>query len=170
MLLLAACLHKGAVLSHSGGEWDAKCSLWIPRGQPNWAAGGETPSPRETNQPGCEVIAEGCKIVAQWKNKQMWLNPSLLPFRFEPDILLRAKQEFLKTDSATDLEWVFLLTLTFSLPAEYMSCKVPKWKSILNLSLDTWRSKAKPLSCRRENWFQRESTKESLFLERRNVG
>ena len=26
------------------------------------------------------------------------------PFRFEPDILLRAKQEFLKIDSATDLE------------------------------------------------------------------
>lgn len=24
--------------------------------------------------------------------------------RFEPDILLRAKQEFMKTDSATDLE------------------------------------------------------------------
>lgn len=26
------------------------------------------------------------------------------PLRFEPDILLRAKQEFLKIDSATDLE------------------------------------------------------------------
>lgn len=31
-----------------------------------------------------------------------------MPFllRFEPDILLRAKQDFMKTDSATDLEWV----------------------------------------------------------------
>lgn len=32
--------------------------------------------------------------------------PALLlsVLRFEPDILLRAKQEFMKTDSATDLE------------------------------------------------------------------
>lgn len=36
---------------------------------------------------------------------------SLFLFRFEPDILLRAKQEFMKTDSATDLEWVFSLAI-----------------------------------------------------------
>lgn len=34
---------------------------------------------------------------------------SLSVCRYEPDILLRAKQEFMKTDSATDLEWVFLM-------------------------------------------------------------
>lgn len=33
------------------------------------------------------------------------VKPRLLcALRFEPDILLRAKQEFMKTDSATDLE------------------------------------------------------------------
>lgn len=34
--------------------------------------------------------------------------------RFEPDILLRAKQEFMKTDSATDLEWVSPLAVVDS--------------------------------------------------------
>ena len=32
------------------------------------------------------------------------VNLALLFPRFEPDILLRAKQEFMKTDSTTDLE------------------------------------------------------------------
>ncbi len=35
-----------------------------------------------------------------------WVNQMPFLLRFEPDILLRAKQDFMKTDSATDLEWV----------------------------------------------------------------
>lgn len=42
-----------------------------------------------------------CSCICNQKPTMMRLVP-----RFEPDILLRAKQEFMKTDSATDLEWV----------------------------------------------------------------
>lgn len=92
---------------------------------------------------------------------------SLSALRFEPDILLRAKQEFLKIDSATDLEWAF--TFAFKQQTQSLS-------SVLNCPnhvcwpSDTWRSRAKLLTCRRERWFQRESTRELPSLERRNVG
>lgn len=52
---------------------------------------------------------------------------SLSVLRFEPDILLRAKQEFMKTDSATDLEWVFPLAKGNSaLIIQYLYLKLPE--------------------------------------------
>lgn len=39
----------------------------------------------------------------------------LYVLRLEPDILLRAKQEFLKTDSATDLEWALSILTSCSM-------------------------------------------------------
>lgn len=45
----------GAVHTQHGWERDAKRSLWVPRGQSHWAAGGATAPPGETNQPGHQV-------------------------------------------------------------------------------------------------------------------
>ncbi|KAK7878553.1 hypothetical protein WMY93_030389 [Mugilogobius chulae] len=58
--------------------------------------------------------------------------------KFEPDILLRAKQEFMKTDSATDLEYM--------------------------------KEQSEAPDFQEESSFQRRNIRESLFLERRNVG
>lgn len=49
------CLCEGAFLTHSGWEWDAQRPLWISRGQPHRTVGGETASPRASDQPGCQV-------------------------------------------------------------------------------------------------------------------
>ncbi len=44
----------------------------------------------------------------QWVKQMRFFEEMPFLLRFEPDILLRAKQDFMKTDSATDLEWVSL--------------------------------------------------------------
>lgn len=176
--LFPACLCEGAVLSHSGRERDAKCSLWISRGQPHRTAGGETPSPRETDQPGCQVSAEDVKYDPKHEQTvtiTRWAQPLCSQvWTWHPP----ASQTGVHEDGQCHRSWVSAPTPTPT-PAPATSDTWPHYLFLMHihkcqngkiLSLGTWRSKAKLLTCRRENWSQRESTRESPYLERRNVG
>lgn len=176
--LLSVCLCEGAVLPHSGREWDAQRPLWISRGQPHRTAWGETSSSRAADQPGCQVSAEKgrrlsvniqtCMTVFDPKVSSASLCSGLNPTSsYEPN-----KSSWRLTVPQISSEHFPWLNATHDInhPTHLHLNKLSEYKIIVDLSSDTWKSRAKLLTCRRESWFQRRSTRESLFLERRNVG
>lgn len=184
VIMFFVCLCEGAVLPHSGREWDAQRSLWISRGQPHRTAGGETSSPRAADQPGCQVSdEEGRRLIVNVQTQSdsvaMILKlTAMIPKWAQPlcaQVWTRhppASQTGVHEDRQCHRSGVSVSPGNSHLIVHWvhMYLNLPEWKIIVNLWLDTWRSRAKLPSYRRENWFQSESTRESLFLERRNVG